>query len=287
MSATATAVKTFAIDKTHSEAIFQVRHLVTRVRGRFTDLGGSITFDEASPERSTVAFTIQAASIDTGTPDRDAHLRSQDFFHVEQHPAITFVSTAIRALGGDAFEVSGDLTMRGVTKRITLPVTYLGKAKDPWGNEKIRLRGRDGHQPERLRADVERGARDRRVPGGRRGEGLRVDPGGVAVGPGGALDRVTAACPGWDGPLPCQPGGVFQAGGFHGAHDDQAGQGITGRDDGVGAAERHQQARQPARRAPDALDRHRRGHRRVASYEPGVRDGLGRRAELPQPGEAG
>ncbi len=137
MSATATAVKTFAIDKTHSEAIFQVRHLVTRVRGRFTDLGGSITFDEASPERSTVAFTIQAASIDTGTPDRDAHLRSQDFFHVEQHPAITFVSTAIRALGGDAFEVSGDLTMRGVTKRITLPVTYLGKAKDPWGNEKI------------------------------------------------------------------------------------------------------------------------------------------------------
>ena len=99
--------------------------------------GGSITFDEASPERSTVAFTIQAASIDTGTPDRDAHLRSQDFFHVEQHPAITFVSTAIRALSGDAFEVSGDLTMRGVTKRVTLPVTYLGKAKDPWGNEKI------------------------------------------------------------------------------------------------------------------------------------------------------
>jgi len=137
MSATAATVKTFTIDKTHSEAIFQVRHLVTKVRGRFTDLGGSIAFDEASPERSTVAFTIQAASIDTGTPDRDAHLRSEDFFHVEKHPAITFVSTAIRALGGDAFEVSGDLTMRGVTKRVTLPVTYLGKAKDPWGNEKI------------------------------------------------------------------------------------------------------------------------------------------------------
>lgn len=137
MSATSTTVKTFAIDKTHSEAIFQVRHLVTKVRGRFTDLGGSIAFDEAAPERSTVAFTIQAASIDTGTPDRDAHLRSEDFFHVEQHPAITFVSTGITALGGGAFEVTGDLTMRGVTKRIALPVTYLGKARDPWGNEKI------------------------------------------------------------------------------------------------------------------------------------------------------
>jgi polyisoprenoid-binding protein YceI len=137
MSATATAVKTFAIDKTHSEAIFQVRHLVTKVRGRFTDLGGSIAFDEASPERSAVAFTIQAASIDTGTPDRDAHLRSEDFFHVEQYPAITFVSTAIRARGGNAFDVTGDLTMRGVTKRITLPVTFLGTARDPWGNQKL------------------------------------------------------------------------------------------------------------------------------------------------------
>jgi len=137
MSATATAVKTIAIDKTHSEATFQVRHLVTKVRGRFTDLGGSIAFDEASPEASAVSFTIQAASIDTGTPDRDAHLRSEDFFHVEQYPSITFVSTAIRARGGNQFDVTGDLTMRGVTQRITLPVTYLGTAKDPWGNEKI------------------------------------------------------------------------------------------------------------------------------------------------------
>lgn len=137
MSATATAVKTLAIDKTHSEAIFQVRHLVTKVRGRFTDLGGSIAFDEAAPERSAVTFTIQAASIDTGTPDRDAHLRSEDFFHVGQYPAITFTSTAIKGRGGDDYDVTGDLTMRGVTKQVTLPVTFLGKAKDPWGNEKI------------------------------------------------------------------------------------------------------------------------------------------------------
>ena len=137
MSATATAVKSLAIDKTHSEATFQVRHLVTKVRGRFTDLGGSIAFDEASPERSTVTFTIQAASIDTGTPDRDAHLRSGDFFHVEQYPTISFASTEIKARGGNEFDVTGDLTMRGVTKRITLPVTFLGTAKDPWGNQKL------------------------------------------------------------------------------------------------------------------------------------------------------
>lgn len=136
-TAAATAVRTFAIDKTHSEAAFQVRHLVTRVRGRFTDLGGSIAFDEASPAASSVTFTIQAASIDTGTPDRDAHLRSADFFHVEAYPTLTFVSTAIEARGGDEYAVTGDLTMRGVTKRITLPVTFLGKAKDPWGNEKL------------------------------------------------------------------------------------------------------------------------------------------------------
>jgi len=136
MSAIATATRTFAIDKAHSEAIFQVRHLVTKVRGRFTDLGGSVKFDEASPERSSVTLTIQAASIDTGTPDRDAHLRSEDFFHVEKYPAITFASSAIEASGGNDYEVTGDLTIRGVTKRITLPVIYLGKAKDPWGNEK-------------------------------------------------------------------------------------------------------------------------------------------------------
>jgi polyisoprenoid-binding protein YceI len=136
MSAISAPIRTFTIDKTHSEAVFQVRHLVTKVRGRFTDLAGTIVFDEASPERSTVTLTIQAASIDTGTPDRDAHLRSEDFFHVEKHPAIAFASTVIRPLGEDVYEVTGDLTMRGVTKRITLPVSYLGKATDPWGNEK-------------------------------------------------------------------------------------------------------------------------------------------------------
>ena len=83
-STTTTApVRTFAIDKTHSEVTFQVRHLVTKVRGHFTDFSGTIQFDEAHPDQSSIALSINAASIDTGTPDRDAHLRSGDFFAVD------------------------------------------------------------------------------------------------------------------------------------------------------------------------------------------------------------
>src|SRR5258707_11079624 len=85
-----TTTRTFVIDKTHSEATFQVRHLITKVRGRFSDFEGTISFDEAHPERSSVNFTIQGASIDTSQPDRDQHLRSADFFHVERYPTITF-----------------------------------------------------------------------------------------------------------------------------------------------------------------------------------------------------
>jgi polyisoprenoid-binding protein YceI len=133
----AAAVRTFTVDKAHSEAAFQVRHLVTKVRGRFTELGGTIDFDESDPASSSVGFAIKAASIDTGTPDRDAHLRSDDFFAVEKYPEITFKSTTIEPAGGSDYRVTGDLTIRGVTKRITLPVTFLGKAKDPWGNEKV------------------------------------------------------------------------------------------------------------------------------------------------------
>ncbi len=138
---TATALRTFAIDKTHSEAAFQVRHLITKVRGRFADFAGSIQFDADQPARSAVSFVIQAASIDTNTPDRDAHLRSDDFFAVETHPTITFTSTGITAAGGSDYKVAGNLTMRGVTKGIVIPVTFLGTAVDPWGNEKLAFEG--------------------------------------------------------------------------------------------------------------------------------------------------
>lgn len=138
---TATAVRAFAIDKTHSEATFQVRHLITKVRGRFADFAGTIHFNADQPAQSSVNFTIQAASVDTSTPDRDAHLRSDDFFAVEKYPTITFDSTGITAAGGNDYHVSGNLTMRGVTKAITIPVTLLGTAVDPWGNQKVAFEG--------------------------------------------------------------------------------------------------------------------------------------------------
>jgi polyisoprenoid-binding protein YceI len=135
--ATTTAVRTYAIDKTHSEVTFQVRHLLTKVRGRFTDFTGAIQFDEAHPEQSSVELNIDAASIDTGTADRDVHLRSDDFFAVEKHPVMTFKSSAITKKDGQDYDVAGTLTIRGTAKTITLPVSHLGSATDPWGNQRL------------------------------------------------------------------------------------------------------------------------------------------------------
>lgn len=135
-TATDTIVKTLTIDKAHSEAAFQVRHLLTRVRGRFADFSGTIQFDEQDPERSTVSLTIQAASVDTNEPKRDEHLRSADFFEVETYPTITFSSTRVSRKAGEQFAVEGDLTIHGVTKPVTLDVAYFGAARDPWGREK-------------------------------------------------------------------------------------------------------------------------------------------------------
>jgi polyisoprenoid-binding protein YceI len=131
---TATAARTFSIDKSHSEVTFQVRHLLTKVRGRFTDFNGTVVFDEAQPEHSSVTLSIDTTSIDTASADRDAHLRSGDFFAVDQHPAITFASTKVTKKSAELFDVEGTLTIRGTAKTITLPVTYLGMATDPWGN---------------------------------------------------------------------------------------------------------------------------------------------------------
>jgi polyisoprenoid-binding protein YceI len=133
---TSTTTRTLVIDKAHSEATFQVRHLITRVRGRFTDLEGTIQYDLESPERSSVHFAIRAASIDTAEPDRDQHLRSADFFDVERFPQITFDSTRVRAAGADRFDIAGQLTIHGVAQEVTLPVVFLGFAKDPWGKER-------------------------------------------------------------------------------------------------------------------------------------------------------
>jgi len=134
MSATLATSTSYAVDKTHSEAVFQVRHLVTRVRGRFTDFSGTVQFDESHVEQSKVSLTINAASIDTGTADRDTHLKSDDFFAVDKFPTLTFVSSRVVKKSAEHFDVVGTFTIRDVSKEITVPVTFLGLAKDPWGN---------------------------------------------------------------------------------------------------------------------------------------------------------
>ena len=136
-TAVTSPTRTFTIDLAHSEAAFQVRHLLSKVRGHFTDFAGAIDFDEAQPEKSVVRLAIQAASVDTGVAQRDEHLRSDDFFGAQKFPALTFDSSAITRTGEDSFDVLGTLTIRGVSKTIVIPVTMLGRAKDPWGNDKL------------------------------------------------------------------------------------------------------------------------------------------------------
>ncbi len=131
------AAETYQLDKAHSTVGFQVRHIFTMVGGSFQDFSGTVRIDRARPEASSVEFTIQAASIFTNEPKRDEHLKSPDFFDTAKHPTISFKSTAVKPAGGSSYEVTGDLTMRGVTRQVTLPVTFLGEAKDPWGNEKV------------------------------------------------------------------------------------------------------------------------------------------------------
>ena len=130
----ATAVRPVDIDRSHSEVAFQVRHLLSKVRGRFTDFGGTIEFDQSNPQRSRVNVAIQAASIDTAEGDRDKHLRSGDFFEVDKYPTLGFVSTTVTPRGDNTYDVVGDLTIHGVTRQVTLPASFLGAAQDPWGN---------------------------------------------------------------------------------------------------------------------------------------------------------
>ena len=136
MSSTLTSARTFTIDKSHSEALFTVRHLITKVRGQFKEFEGTIEFNEEHPEQSSVSFTIDAGSIHTNEVNRDIHLRSADFFDVERYPTITFTSTSVTAPGTDHFDVAGPLSIRGVSRTVVLPVVFAGLAHDPWGNER-------------------------------------------------------------------------------------------------------------------------------------------------------
>jgi polyisoprenoid-binding protein YceI len=137
-----TLTGTYAIDPAHSRIGFVARHaMVTKVRGSFNEFVGSGYFDAESPASSRVALTIKAASIDTRNADRDSHLRSNDFFDMETYPEITFVSTAVEQTREGEYRVTGDLTIKGVTKAVDVDFEYTGTAVDPFGNNRIGFEG--------------------------------------------------------------------------------------------------------------------------------------------------
>lgn len=133
---------TFTLDPSHSNVGFMAKHLmVTKVRGHFAEVEGTVVVAD-DPLASTAQATMQAASITTGSPDRDAHLRSNDFLLIDEHPAVTYRSTGISGGKGGEFTVSGELSIRGVTKPVELTVEVDGVAKDPWGGERLSLTAR-------------------------------------------------------------------------------------------------------------------------------------------------
>jgi polyisoprenoid-binding protein YceI len=137
-----TLTGTYSLDVTHTRIGFSARHaMVTKVRGAFNEFDGTATLDGDNPGNSSVALTIQVASVDTRQAQRDEHLRSSDFFELEKYPTITFASTSIEHQGGNDFEVTGDLTIKGTTKSVTFPLEFTGSAKDPFGNVRVGFEG--------------------------------------------------------------------------------------------------------------------------------------------------
>jgi polyisoprenoid-binding protein YceI len=140
-TATHTSTKTWHLDPVHSTAEFKVRHMmITNVKGQFREVSGVLAIDEADITRSRVEASIDASTIDTRNADRDAHLKSADFFDVEHFPKLTFVSTRVTRTGDDELSVEGDLTIRGVARKVVFAVEGpTAAAKDPWGNTRIGL----------------------------------------------------------------------------------------------------------------------------------------------------
>jgi polyisoprenoid-binding protein YceI len=133
---------TYILDPAHTRIGFVARHaMVTKVRGQFNDFEGSGVVDASDFSKSTVTVTIQAASIDTRNEQRDAHLRSNDFLAMEEYPQITFTSTGIQQTGPTSVELTGDLTIRGVTNTVTIPFEFEGAATDPYGNLRVGFEG--------------------------------------------------------------------------------------------------------------------------------------------------
>jgi polyisoprenoid-binding protein YceI len=133
---------TYTLDPAHTRIGFVARHaMVTKVRGSFDEFAGTAVLDGANPANSRVEVTIEAASIDTRNAQRDEHLRGNDFLAMQEYPKITFASTGVRQAGETTFEVTGDLTIKGVTNEITIPFEFEGSAKDPFGNQRVGFEG--------------------------------------------------------------------------------------------------------------------------------------------------
>lgn len=141
LTAPETAVSTWNIDPVHSVAEFKVKHMmISNVKGHFTGVSGKLTRNEADPTKSQIEATIDATSINTREPQRDAHLKSADFLDVEKFPTLSFNSTGITRVGEDELTVQGNLTIHGVTRKVTFAVEGpTPPAKDPWGNTRIGL----------------------------------------------------------------------------------------------------------------------------------------------------
>ena len=133
---------TYTLDPAHTRIGFVARHaMVTKVRGAFNEFEGTATLDGANPANSSAQVTISTASIDTRNAQRDGHLRSNDFLAMDEYPQITFVSTSARQVDDSTFELTGDLTIKGVTNSITIPFSFEGAAKDPFGNLRVGFEG--------------------------------------------------------------------------------------------------------------------------------------------------
>jgi polyisoprenoid-binding protein YceI len=132
---------TWNLDPAHSRAEFKVRHMmISNVKGSFSGLTGTLIEDPANPTQSRAEASIDISTVDTGDAQRDAHLKSADFFHQEQHPTMTFKSTRVEKKGDEEYAVTGDLTLHGVTKQVTFAVEGpSAPGKDPWGNTRIGL----------------------------------------------------------------------------------------------------------------------------------------------------
>lgn len=133
----------YVIDPAHTRIGFVARHaMVTKVRGSFTEVEGKVHLDEQTPAQSRAQLVIKTHSIDTGNAERDTHLRSNDFFAMDEFPEITFTSTSAEKVGDDRFNLTGDLTVKGVTNAVTIDFEYQGSAKDPYGNLRAGFEGK-------------------------------------------------------------------------------------------------------------------------------------------------